>query len=388
MRRTPLAWKNLINDPRRLFLASAGVGFAAVLMFTQNGFRNALLDSPVQLIELMDCDLVATSEARYMLPVNQRFSRDLLRRAMSDPGVEAVQPLLIERLLARVRVAHKEARPIRVVSVPQQPGWLDVPGLIALRSKLQPPGTALIDRKTRREYGFQFASSGEPLPQTIELADKRIRLVGSVTIGTDFANEGTLLIRENEFASYFPIRGGGKPLEVVDVGMIRVRDGHDPAAVAKRLTNLAPQVWKVVSRQQLQDQEKQFWTKQTPVGKIFGIGTIMGFVVGVIICYQILYTSLQDAMPEFATLKAMGYPNRYFLGLVVRQSIFLSVFGFVPSVFVALGLFYGLEYVSGLPMLMTWDRAAWVFFLTTSMCLISGVLALRKLISADPASLF
>ncbi|MCM2371152.1 FtsX-like permease family protein [Aporhodopirellula aestuarii] len=387
MRRTPLAWKNLVNEPRRLFLASAGVGFAAVLMFTQNGFRNALLDSPVQLIELMDCDLVAVSKARYMLPVNQRFPRDLLRRALSDPSVLAAEPLLIERLLARVRVAGQKARPIRVVSVPSQPGWLSIPGLSELRQKLQPPGAALIDRKTRREYGFNL-QDGEPVPQVVELAGKRIHLVGSITIGTDFANEGTLLMRESEFAEYFPVRGGWQPLEVVDVGMIRVREGDDPKEVAARLTSLAPKLWTVLSRAELKQKETNFWKEQTPVGKIFSIGTVMGFVVGVIICYQILFTSLQDAMPEFATLKAMGYPNRFFIGLVVRQSVFLSLFGFVPAVLVAWGLFLALEYFSGLPMRLTVMRCLLVLGLTTSMCLISGLLALRKLLRADPASLF
>ncbi|TWU19137.1 FtsX-like permease family protein [Allorhodopirellula heiligendammensis] len=388
MSRTPLAWKNLVHEPRRLLLASAGVGFAAVLMFTQNGFRNALLDSPVQLIEWMDCDLVATSTARYMLPVNQRFPRDLLRRAMSDPAVTAAEPLLIERLMARVRVAGQRARPIRVISVPDQSGWLAIPGLHEQRQKLQPPGTALIDRKTRSQYGFQFDRHGNPLPQIVEVAGKRIHLVGSATIGTDFANEGSLLIRESEFARYFPVRGNGRPLEVVDVGMFQIDEAADPVAVAERLTSLAPDLWKVVRRADLAQKEKKFWSEQTPVGAIFFIGTVMGFVVGVIICYQILYTSLQDAMPEFATLKAMGYPNRYFVGVVVRQAIFLSWFGFVPAVIVTLSLFWALENYSGLPMRLTMDRAATVLVLTTSMCLISGLLALRKLIRADPASLF
>ncbi|TWT56071.1 FtsX-like permease family protein [Allorhodopirellula solitaria] len=388
MSRTPLAWKNLVHEPRRLLLASAGVGFAAVLMFTQNGFRHALLDSPVQLIEWMECDLVATSTARYMLPVNQRFARSLLRRAESDPDVSAAEALLIERLMARVRVAGERARPIRVVSVPDPPGWLTIPGLKEQRLSLQPPGTALIDRKTRARYGFQFDHRGSPLPQTVELAEKRIRIVGSVTIGTDFANEGSLLIRESEFARYFPLRGSGSPLGVVDVGMFRIKRGADPDQVAERLTNLAPCIWNVVRKDELKQKERKFWSEQTPVGAIFFIGTVMGFVVGVIICYQILYTSLQDAMPEFATLKAMGYPNRYFVGVVVRQSVFLSWFGFVPAVLVALALFWMLESYSGLPMRLTFTRAITVLALTTSMCLISGLLALRNLVRADPASLF
>ena len=415
--RTPLAWKNLINDPRRLMLAAAGVGFAAVLMFTQNGFRNALLDSPVQLVRMVDADLVAISTARYMLPVNQRFSRDLLRRAAADPAVEKVQPLFIERLMARVRVNNHPSRPIRVVSVPRasiepstaSPGWLEIPGLDRHGPLLRRPNVALLDRKTRREFGFRFERvKGEtvslaptddggvdPLPvdpdgQVVQLAEQPIELVGLVEIGTDFANEGTLLLSEPSFAEYFSLRNGGRPLEVVDVGLIRLMPGASAEQTARRLTALGPQQWEVMTPAQLSRREQAFWTSQTPVGIIFTVGTVMGFAVGVIICYQILFTSIQDAMPEFATLKAMGYPNRYFVGLVVRQSVYLSVIGFLPAVALTWGLFRVLEAASGLPMVLSpvlW-RAGSVFVLTTLMCLISGLLALRKLLAADPASLF
>ena len=73
MARTPLAWKNLSADWRRLLLASGGVGFAAMLMFMQNGFRNALLDSPVQLVKGLRGDLIAISSARYSLTSEQNF---------------------------------------------------------------------------------------------------------------------------------------------------------------------------------------------------------------------------------------------------------------------------------------------------------------------------
>ncbi|MCC9657317.1 FtsX-like permease family protein [Rhodopirellula halodulae] len=410
-RRTPLAWKNLIGNPARLCIAAAGVGFAAVLMFTQNGFRNALLDSPVQLIEVIDCELVAISPARYMLPVDERFPRSLLRRVKADDAVADVQALLVERTMARVRVAGSPARPIRVISVPDETlpaaseraaedsstktkrTWLNIPGLDENRVQLRRPGTALVDRKTRSEYGFDFESfgfqpSGAPAEQSIELSQQSIELVGAFTLGTDFANEGSLLIAESSFPTYFPRRGMGKPLQVVDLGLIRLHEGHSPGEVAKRLTQMAEGQWQVMTREQIRDREQTFWSEQTPVGMIFLIGTLMGFAVGIIICYQILFTNLQDAMSEYATLKAMGYPNRYFVGLVIRQSVYLSVLGFIPAVLIVLGLFRVLESLTGLPMALTLPRAASVLALTTLMCLISGLLALRKLVRADPASLF
>ena len=50
-RRTPLAWKNLTHNVRRLLVAVSGVVFAVVLMFMERGFQNALFDSTVALVQ-------------------------------------------------------------------------------------------------------------------------------------------------------------------------------------------------------------------------------------------------------------------------------------------------------------------------------------------------
>ena len=120
MPRTPLAWKNLSADWRRLLLASGGVGFAAMLMFMQNGFRNALLDSPVQLVKSLNGDLIAISSARYSLPSEQSFSRRLMDRARVDPDVTDVTPLYVELSRAQIRVIGKPRRPIRVIGTPDE----------------------------------------------------------------------------------------------------------------------------------------------------------------------------------------------------------------------------------------------------------------------------
>ena len=36
---------------------------------------------------------------------------------------------------------------------------------------------------------------------------------------------------------------------------------------------------------------------------------VVGFVVGMVICYQVIYSDIADHMAEFATLRAMG--SRY-----------------------------------------------------------------------------
>tara|TARA_R110002049_G_scaffold2750_4_gene21978 strand:- start:154954 stop:156120 length:1167 start_codon:yes stop_codon:yes gene_type:complete len=388
MVRTPLAWKNLSADWRRLLLASGGVGFAAMLMFMQNGFRNALLDSPVQLVHSLDGDLIAISSARYSLASEQSFPRHLLDRARSDPEVAEVTPIYVELSRAQIRVVGKPRRPIRVIGTPLQSGLFRDEQIDRNLSRLSQPRTALLDRHTRRTYGFSLDDPESLSTQSVELLGRSMRVVAAVDVGTDFANDGTVIVSDRSFAEYFYFRGAGKPLSVVDLAVIRTREGADPQDVAARLTALQSDQWTVYPRQVLIDREIDFWNKQTPIGMIFFIGAMMGFAVGVIICYQILFTSIHDSMSEFATLKAMGYPNSYFVGLVIRQSIYLSLAGFIPALIFSFAMFQLIEAFVGLPMLLTLPRVALVLALTVTMCLISGLLALRKLISADPASLF
>ena len=40
----------------------------------------------------------------------------------------------------------------------------------------------------------------------------------------------------------------------------------------------------------------------------------MGVLVGLVIVYQVLSTDVADHLREYATFKAMGYPQRFFLG--------------------------------------------------------------------------
>ena len=93
-------------------------------------------------------------------------------------------------------------------------------------------------------------------------------------------------------------------------------------------------------------------------------------------------------MPEFATLKAMGYRASYFWSLILCQALYLACLGFLPGVLVSWGLYSLLAEASGLIMRMTIERVGFVWLLTVGMCIVSGMLAIRKLFRADPASLF
>ena len=173
------------------------------------------------------------------------------------------------------------------------------------------------------------------------------------------------------------------------MGLLNVKPGISVRAdVRAHVRRLLPDDVSVQTRQEFIDQELAFWQHSTPIGFIFGLGTVMGFIVGVVICYQILYADIDDHMAEFATLKAMGYPKSYFVSVVLQESLWLSAFGFAPGIAVAAILYGALSWSTGLLLDLTVGRVLGVLLLTLAMCMVSGCLALRRVFQADPAELF
>jgi len=387
--RTPLAWRNLVGRGGKLLLASAGIGFAVFLMFMQIGFRNALFDNTVQLARLLKADFFLVSPARYNLPSEQRFDRLWLDRARAVEGVQRIVPVYIERSVTQLRVVGNKSRSIRAVAIPLESGVVEPPQWQPLLAMLSDGRSALLDRRTKPSYGFARGDVQSLRQQEVELSGKQLRIIDEVSIGTDFVHDGTLLFSDRAMAHYFPARNpGGDPLQLVDLGLVQLTQGADVGKVRRTLQSLTGNRLDVLSRHQIIAREIHFWATATPIGIIFTIGTLMGLVVGVIICYQILFTEINDHMAEFATLKAMGYRDQYFFGLILKQALYLTLFGFLPGLLATLGAFAILGESTGLVMRMTAGRMALVFGLTLLMCLISGLIALRKLLQTDPASLF
>ena len=383
----PLAWKNLTHDRRKLLIAITGIGFAVMLMFQQRGFNHALFDSTVAVVDAMDADLIVYHRSRFALTSEVRFPRELLDIAGSQPGVSTALPLYMENQRSRFRTKNNRARPIRAIAFDfDRPMMLDRDGVIIPEfENLRAPGTALMDRFSKKSYGIDL--HGDKTGQTSELNGKQLTVIGFFRMGRDFAHEGNLIMSTDSFVNYFPFRAAD-PLASVDLGAVRIDDSCSPQVMVKKIQETLGSKVNVVTKQEFVQKEKDFWARNTPIGVIFAIGAVMGFVVGVIICYQILANDITEHMSELATLKAMGYGNGYFFGLVLKQAIYLSLLGFLPGLFCSWLLFQVNSSFTGLLMNLSWDRALFILGLTMIMCVFSGFLALRKLLAADPASLF
>jgi len=111
-------------------------------------------------------------------------------------------------------------------------------------------------------------------------------------------------------------------------------------------------------------------------------------VVGMLISYQVTYTDLADQLPQYATLKAIGYRTGYLLRVVLEQAAFNALAGWIPAFLVSILLYRIIGQVALLPMHMTVQIVLVSLGLTLGMCLISAAIAVGRVIRADPAEVF
>lgn len=384
-KRTPLAWLNLVHDRRKLLTSIGGVAFAVLLMFMFNGFMNALYDSQLQLLERFNADIIVTSRLKYTMFIPEQFARRRLYQAQAFAGVTDIYAIYTETGNWR-NVETRKTRPVRVVAFNPNDPVLLIPEVQAQVEQLRLPNTVVIDLKSRPELGTITTGT------ITELSQRQVTVVGNYSLGTDFAaGNGNLIMSDQNFLRYFADRGPEKDprsLGTVDIGLIRVAPGTNVEALVTAMREQLPNDIAILSKQGFIDQERIYWRDNTTIGFVFVLLTTMGFIVGIILVYQILYTDVADHWAEYATLKAMGYRNIFLLQVVVQEAILLSILGFIPGVCISTLLYEATKNATGLLMQMTPQRVVTMYGLTFIMCLISGLIAVRKVQTTDPAEVF
>lgn len=383
--KTPLAWFNLTYERRRLITAIAGVAFAVLLMFMFVGFKNALYDSQVQLLKLLNGEVVLVNTLKYNMFVPEQIARRRLYQALSFEGVEAVYPLYTNEADWKNPVTQ-EIRPLRVLAFNLNDPVLNLPEVAEQLDRLRPINTALVDTRSRAEIGAREAGV------ETELSKRNISIVGTFTLGTDFASgNGNLIMSDRNFIRYFNADSPdteGRSLSTVDIGLLKLEPGANPDAIVRALRERLPVDVTVLTRDGFVEQELTYWRENTNIGFVFSLLTAMGFIVGIILVYQILYTDVADHWAEYATLKAMGYSNLYLLGVVMQEAGLLTALGFIPGCIISFILYRVTADATGLLMRMTVERVLWMLAATFIMCLVSGAIAVRKVQAADPAEVF
>jgi putative ABC transport system permease protein len=378
-----LPWLQLRKERARLLVAIAGISFADVLMFLQMGFRGALFSSAVEFHHSLNGEIVMVSSRSRSLIALDRFTERRLYQAAGITGVASVSPVYLNSVQWR-NPENKEIWEIYAIGINPEHQVLNIPGVEANRQQLRQPDTALFNRGSRQEFGAiaQRFQTGEPI--LTEINERQIQIRGLFKLSPTFGINGYLVTNDINFLRMANFRQGG----LIDVGVIKLKPGAEVQTVLAEMRSRLPNDVKVMTRDDYAKAEVAFWNASTPVGYTFDLGVVIAFIVGAVIVYQILYSDVTDHLPEYATLKAMGFRDRYLLIVVFQEALILAVLGFVPGTAIALGIYRITNVATMLPMAMDMGRVMFVLILTAIMSSFSAAMAVRKLQTADPADIF
>ena len=384
LRKTPLAWSQMSRQKARLLVAVAGITFADVLMFFQLGVQAALFDSQVRPYASLQGDLFLVNKRSDNLASVRSFSRNNLYRAIGIEGVASVSTLYLGQADWR-NPDNLATRQIFVYGIdPYRPAF-DFPELNQHLDDLKLLNRVLFDQAgTLSQLGDVPALLEQQETLFAQVNDLEVQVIDLFVLGSSFSASGNLLTSESTFLRLFPQRQA----DDIDVGIIQLESEASITSVQAELQAILPNDLLVLNLEEFTDLERTFWTEGSPIGFTFAAGAAIGFLVGAVIVYQIIYTDVANNLPGFATLKAMGYGDRYLVVVLIQESLILAVFGFIPGFLISNWIYALFRSATLLPVAMKASRAVTVLILTLIMCLGGGAIAMQKLRQADPADIF
>ena len=391
LRRTPVAWLQLSHQKIRLLVAILGVSFSIILIFTQLGLRAMLFDGVTLLPEHLNGDLYLLSTYAEEMD-DSAFPKVYLYQADAVEGVADVRPLYIssgrwvdpQLLESEAKVEEGvESSFMQILAFNPNKPVFKIPEINQQLDLLAVPGGILYDRLAKSELGDIEQLLTQKGNVTSILNNRRVTVMGLFNLGSTFFFEGVAVMSDWNYGQM----QGDNTLDEVTVGVISLESDANIQTVTKRLESSLNKSLKILTPAELAQGERDYvasWAQ----GKVLNFGAIIGFVVGIIIVYQVIYTDVSEHLPEYATLKAMGYKDRDLSLIVLQESLILAIMGFIPGYLASHGIYYLMANYVELRVSMNTTIAIQVFILTVLMCIISGAIAIRKLRKADPADIF
>jgi putative ABC transport system permease protein len=403
--KTPLALYNLRHQWQKTIVSIAGVAFALLLVFMQLGFMGAVSKTATNVLENLQFDILIRARDYLHLYEPSQFERKWLNVARSTPGVANAKPMWITlHNWRKLPTAEQEDDPgfesqylpiaVMAYEIHEQVFRLD--DVIEQQSILSDGRQLLLDRSTQRDYGpsdgRQFSVERD-LRRSTEIGGQEFSIAGLFKLGTGLAANGAAIISQQGFARIVPWDVNRR----ISIGLIDVDSEQSTVDEVIELLHQRlragegddiPAAVEILTKAEALRVETRHWLWDTPIGLIFQLGVVLSLLVGAAIVYMVLSTDVANRLPEYATLLAMGYSRLYLASVVMTKALTLCFLGFFTAWAAAEALYAVTSWASQIPIAMTSTIVYLVGILGLVMCCCSGLLALRKLWKAEPASLF
>ncbi len=417
-----IARKNLLIDIPRFLVAQAGIMFAVSLVTIQTGIYAGFSRSSVALIDAADADIWVASEQLVQLEQTLPIPVTHLIAARELDGVGVAEGLLFTGAqwyppvgeIARARLIGFDP-----AGVLYQPAKVSQGSL----ADLERPYSIIVDRMDADTLSVGSVGDTTRLNSTyadvVGFTEGNTSMVSNPFVLASLENATAFLKsgQTSQITCQIPPGGGELQCEnrftreeeqdgvvpsaerktapppalaasdIVTFVLVRAEPGTDIAALKQRLQDNLPGT-RAFTTAEMRDITQHYWRVRTGIGFILGVGAAVGVVVGIVVVSQILYSSVSDNLKEFGTLKAIGASARTIYGVIIEQSLWMALLGYLPGMALCFGVSTWAARTQGIFIVISPGSAAGVLVLTAAMCVGSAMFAIQKVNRVDPAIVF
>jgi putative ABC transport system permease protein len=370
----PLARRNLFHDKIRLTVTLTGIVFAVVLIVVELGLFVGFTSTTSGLIDHSNTDLWVTSKHVPYIELGAPFSERKLYQVKSVPGVQEAQKFITHWTQWQRPDGRQESVQIVGINPDSTLGrpWNLVQGRV---EDLKTPNAIVVDELYKEKLGVTR------IGEVFEVNHRRARVVGFTNGIRAFTTSPYIFTSFKNAQDY-----AAMPADQTVYVQVKVAPGADVQQVQRQILERVKDV-DVVTNHQFSRMTQVYWMFTTGAGVAVLLAAALGLVVGFVVVAQTIYATTMDHLKEFGTLKAMGAPNRYIYKVILTQAALSAVMGYVLGMFVSAFVVRASQ-SGGAAILMPWQMAIGMFFITLLMCMGAAIVSINKVTRLDPAMVF
>ncbi|MCK5932431.1 MAG: ABC transporter permease [Fulvimarina manganoxydans] len=371
---TLMAWRNLRQDPIRFAATVIGIVFAVVLISLQTGMLLGFMKTSAGLVENAGADVWVMARGTSNVDQSGLLNESAYYRALTVDGVESVARVVIQ--FSGWKRPDGGMESVILVGFDPRTGmaapWNIVEGS---RDALLAPNAVMVDRLYADKLGVS------KLGDRVEIVERMAVIAGFTSGVRTFTQSPYVFTSYNNALRYTNVEHGG-----ASYMLVKAKPGIEPAALAERLGAVLTKE-EVLTTSDFASRTRQYWILTTGAGSALIMGAALGGLVGVIIVAQTLYSATVERLAEYATLTAIGAGTGYLNRIVLTQSLIAGGIGFTVAAVIA-SVLAASSASSPAAVLLPPLAIATIGILTLALCALASLLAIRKLYTIDPTSVF
>jgi len=368
-----IARKNLFHDRTRFAITLIGITFSVVLIFTTVGIYLGFMQDASFIVESIPADLWVTSKNLQNFNFAWPLSERKLDQIKGVKGVAETEKMIHSWGVMKLFSGGTEQ--VEIIGLDPD-GVFGFPWRLASGRPTDLNGGEfiIVDQSSAKRLGRLAAGDVR------EINDYRVKVVG-LTVGLKSITTAPYVISSYDtsalFNPYFR-----DPVFI----LVRTDPAESVESVARRIREQVRDV-DVYTRAELSAKTRRYWTVATGMGMGFLLTALVGFVVGMVVVSQTIYSSTIEHIREFGTLKAIGATNWTIYRIILEQAAVNAVIGFLVGLVLALFIKKGYDAL-GIAMQIPPLLMGVVSVLTLVMCLSASTVSIRKVRLLDPVTVF